>query len=98
MIALDKRNGDVIYVSNPGGRPYDTAYAPPTIATINGLRLLIAPLGDGGVHAVKVQTGEKVWSYIATKRAITGVAVSGSNVFISHGDENTGGVELAGLA
>ena len=25
LIALDKRNGDVIYVSNPGGRPYDTA-------------------------------------------------------------------------
>ena len=99
LIALDKRNGEVIYVSNPGGRPYDTAYAPPTIANINGLRLLIAPLGDGGVHAIKVQTGEKVWSYIATKRAInTGVAVSGSTVFLSHGDENTEGVELGLVA
>ena len=100
LIALDKRNGDVIYVSNPGGRPIRHGVcAPPTIATINGLRLLIAPLGDGGVHAIKVQTGEKVWSYIATKRAInTGVAVSGSNVFISHGDENTEGVELGLVA
>ena len=99
LIALDKRNGDVIYVSNPGGRPYDTAYAPFSIANINGLRLLIAPLGDGGVHAIKVQTGEKVWSYVATKRAInTGVAVSGSTVFVSHGDENTEGVELGLLA
>src|SRR6188474_924196 len=99
LIALDKRTGDVMYVSNPGGRPYDTAYAPPTIANINGLRLLIAPLGDGGVHAIKVQTGEKAWSYIATKRAInTGVAVSGNNVFISHGDENTEGVELGLIA
>jgi outer membrane protein assembly factor BamB len=99
LIALDKRTGDVIYVSNPGGRPYDTAYAPFSIANINGLRLLIAPLGDGGVHAIKVQTGEKVWSYVATKRAInTGVAVSGSTVFVSHGDENTEGVELGLLA
>jgi outer membrane protein assembly factor BamB len=99
LIALDKRNGEVLYVSNPGGRPYDTAYAPPTIANINGLRLLIAPLGDGGVHAIKVQTGEKVWSYVATKRAInTGVAVSGNDVFISHGDENTEGVELGLVA
>src|SRR5262245_17401409 len=99
LVALDKRNGDVLYVSNPGGRPYDTAYAPPTIANINGLRLLIAPLGDGGVHAIKVQTREKAWSYIATKRAInTGVAVSGSTVFVSHGDENTEGVELGLLA
>jgi outer membrane protein assembly factor BamB len=99
LLGLDKRTGEVRYVSNPGGRPYDTAYAPPTIATINGLRLLIAPLGDGGVHAIKVQTGEKVWSYIATKRAInTGVAVSGNRVFVSHGDENTEGVELGMIA
>ena len=99
LIGLDKRTGEVRYVSNPGGRPYDTAYAPPTIAHINGLRLLIAPLGDGGVHAIKVQTGEKVWSYIATKRAInTGVAVSGNTVFLSHGDENTEGVELGLVA
>jgi len=99
LIGLDKRTGEVRYVSNPGGRPYDTAYAPPTIANINGLRLFIAPLGDGGVHAIKAQTGEKVWSYIATKRAInTGVAVSGSTVFLSHGDENTEGVELGLVA
>src|SRR5688572_7277173 len=99
LLALDKRSGEVIYVSNPGGRPYDTAYAPPTIATINGLRLLIAPLGDGGVHAIKVQTGERVWSYTAAKRAInTGVAVKGNDVFISHGDENTEGVELGLVA
>ncbi len=49
-------------------------------------------LGDGGMHAIKAQTGEKVWSFLATKRAInTGVAVSGSTVFVSHGDENTRG-------
>jgi outer membrane protein assembly factor BamB len=89
FIALDKRTGDIVYVSNPGGRPYDTAYASPLIATINGTRLLIAGLGDGGIYAVKPQTGEKVWGFVAAKRGInTGVAVSGTSVFISHGDEN----------
>ena len=63
FMALDKRTGDVVYVSNPGGRPYDTAYASPIIATINGMRLLISGLGDGGIHAIKPQTGEKVWSF-----------------------------------
>ena len=48
FVALDKRTGDIVYVVNPGGRPYDTAYAAPMIATINGLRLLIVGLGDGG--------------------------------------------------
>ena len=89
FIALDKRTGEVVYVANPGGRPYDTAYASPQIATINGARLLIAGLGDGAVHAIRSQTGEKVWSFVATKRAInTGVLVQGNTVLMSHGDEN----------
>ena len=89
FIALDKRTGEVVYVSSPGGRPYDTAYASPLIATINGVRLLIAGLGDGAIHAIRPQTGERVWSFVAAKRAInTGVVVHGNSVLISHGDEN----------
>ena len=99
LIGLDKRTGDVVYVANPGGRPYDTAYAAPTIATINGLRLLITGLGDGGIHAIKPQTGEKVWSFVAAKRAInTGVVVKDSSVIISHGDENLDSNELGMIA
>lgn len=99
FIAMDKRTGEVVYVANPGGRPYDTAYAPPVIATIDGLRLLVVGLGDGAVHAFKPQTGEKVWSFPAGKRAInTGVAVKGNTVFMSHGDENLEGVELGLIA
>jgi outer membrane protein assembly factor BamB len=99
FIALDKRTGETVYVSAPGGRPYDTAYAPPHIATINGTRLLIAPLGDGGVHAIKPQTGEKVWSFIAAKRGLnTGVVVDGTRVIISHGDENLTGIEMGLIA
>lgn len=99
LIALDKRTGQIVYVSNPGGRPYDTAYASPLIATINGMRLLITGLGDGAVHAIKPQTGEKVWSYVAAKRAInTGVVVKNNSVLISHGDENLEGNALGLLA
>jgi outer membrane protein assembly factor BamB len=99
IIALNKRTGDIVYVSNPGGRPYDTAYAAPYIATINGTRLLIVGLGDGGIHAIKPQTGEKVWSFVAAKRAInTGVVVSGSTVIISHGDENLTGNQMGMIA
>ncbi len=99
LIALDKKTGDVVYVANPGGRPYDTAYSAPTIATINGMRLLIAGLGDGGVHAIKPQTGEKVWSFVAAKRAVnTGVVVRNNTVLVSHGDENLEGNQLGLLA
>ena len=96
---MDKRTGEIVWVSNPGGRPYDTAYATPLIATVNGMRLLIAGLGDGAFHAVKPQTGERVWSYVVSKRSInTGVAVKGSTVIVSHGDENLDTSELGLIA
>ncbi len=99
LIALDKRTGDVIYVSNPGGRPYDTAYAMPYLTTIGGQRQLIVGLGDGGIYAIKPQTGEKLWGYVAAKRAInTGVVAAGNSVFISHGDENLEGNALGLIA
>jgi outer membrane protein assembly factor BamB len=99
FIALDKKTGDIVWVASPGGRPYDTAYALPLVATINGMRLLICGTGDGAVHALKPQTGERVWSYIASKRAInTGVAVSASTVIVSHGDENLDSSELGLIA
>ena len=89
FVALDKRSGEIVYVAQPGGRPYDTSFSPALIATVGGLRQLIVGGGDGAVHAIKPQTGERIWSYVATKRAInTSVAVSGTSVIVSHGDEN----------
>jgi outer membrane protein assembly factor BamB len=99
IIALDKKTGETVYVANPGGRPYDTAYAAPMIATINGMRQFIVGLGDGGIHAIKPQTGEKIWSFVAAKRAInTGVVVKDNNVIVSHGDENLDVNELGMIA
>ena len=89
FVALDKRTGDIMWVSSPGGRPYDTNYSAPTIATINGMRLLISGSGDGGVYALKPQTGEKVWGAVIAKRAVnTGAVVVGNDVIVTHGDEN----------
>ena len=99
FMGLNKRTGEVVYVSTPGGRPYDTAYPSPLIATINGTRLLISGNGDGAIHAIKPQTGEKVWSFVASKRAInTGVVVQGNSVIVSHGDENLNTPELGLIA
>ncbi len=99
IIALDKRNGEIVWVSNPGGRPYDTAYAGMNIATIGGERLLIMGLGDGGVYAVKPQTGEKVWGKVVAKRGLnTCVVVNGNTVIISHGDENLDSTERGMIA
>ncbi|MBZ5604905.1 MAG: PQQ-binding-like beta-propeller repeat protein [Acidobacteriia bacterium] len=99
IIAMDKRNGDIVWVSNPGGRPYDTAYAAMSIHTIGGQRLLVTGLGDGGVYAIKPQTGEKVWGMVVAKRGLnTGVVVNGNTVMFSHGDENLDSTERGMIA
>ena len=99
FFAFDKRTGENIFVTTPGGRPYDTTYSPPMIAELGGQRLFIVGGGDGTVHAVKAQTGEPVWKFTMSKRGInTGVVVNGSTVYVSHSEENLDTSEMGLLA
>jgi outer membrane protein assembly factor BamB len=95
FIAFDKRTGETVWISAPGGRPYDTTYAPPIIANINGTRLLIEGASDGVVYALKAQTGEPVWKYEISKRGInTGVVVRGTTAILTHSEENLASNEM----
>ncbi|MBO0860713.1 MAG: PQQ-binding-like beta-propeller repeat protein [Chloracidobacterium sp.] len=87
--AFDKRTGETVWISKPGGRPYDTVYPTPVAATINGSRLIFVGGADGAENALKAATGEPVWNYPMTKRGINNCAVvKGSTVFASHSEEN----------
>jgi len=89
FIALDKRTGDIVWISTPGGRPYDTSYAPMSIATINGTRLLVTGGADGAALAMKAQTGEPVWNLVMAKRGLnTGLVFNGNTAIASHSEEN----------
>jgi outer membrane protein assembly factor BamB len=97
--AFDKKTGATRWFSAPGGRPFDTTYAPPVIANVNNTRLLIAGGGDGTVHAIKANTGESVWKYLVSKRGINTGAVLFNNVaFMSHSEENFDTSEMGILA
>jgi len=97
--AFDKRTGESVWISTPGGRPFDTTYSTPVVATINGTRLMIAGAGDGTVNALKVNTGEPVWSYAASKRGVNpGVVLKGTTAFVSHPEENLDTTEMGLLA
>jgi outer membrane protein assembly factor BamB len=99
FIALDKKSGEAVWVSTPGGRPFDTTYSPPVITNVNGTRLLIAGTGDGAFHALKPQTGEPVWKYEISKRGInTGAVLKGTTVIVSHSEENLDTSEMGLLA
>jgi outer membrane protein assembly factor BamB len=89
LVAFDKRTGAVVWWGTSGYRPVDTYYSAPTVAVINGERLVLSGGGDGGIHAFKVRTGEKVWSYIFGGGAVNVTpVVEGNYVYIGHGEEN----------
>jgi outer membrane protein assembly factor BamB len=95
FIAFDKRTGETIWVSAPGGRPYDTTYAAPIIVNVNGTRLLIQGASDGVVYAIKPQTGEPVWKYEISKRGLnTGAVVYNNVAILTHSEENLNSSEM----
>ncbi|HJT26481.1 MAG TPA: PQQ-binding-like beta-propeller repeat protein [Pyrinomonadaceae bacterium] len=95
FMAFDKKTGETMYISAPGGRPYDTTYAPPIIANVNGTRLLIQGGSDGFVYAIKPQTGEPVWKIEVSKRGLnTGVVVYNNLAILTHSEENLESSEM----
>ncbi|MCB1021551.1 MAG: PQQ-binding-like beta-propeller repeat protein [Acidobacteria bacterium] len=87
--ALDKNTGETVWLSTPGQAPYDTTYSTPIVSVINGQRLLIAGNGDGGVYALEMETGEKVWGFPLSKRGLNSAVVEADGVvFASHSEEN----------
>jgi len=97
--AFDKRTGQTAWISSPQARHYDTNYSTPVVATIDGTRALVVGGTDGVYHALKVNTGEKIWSIEVSKRAILNSAVVRDNVaYITHGEENIDTTEMGMIA
>lgn len=88
--AFDAKNGNIVWI-NDTGLPLKVTYqSNPVIAVINGQRLLITGGSDGALHAFKVRTGERVWSYSFSGGAINpSPVVNGNFVYCAHGEENT---------
>ena len=97
--AFDKKTGQTVWISSPQSRHYDTNYSTPIAATIDGTRALIVGGTDGVFHALKVNTGEKIWSVEVSKRAILNSALFRDNVaYITHGEENIDTTEMGLIA
>ncbi len=88
-LAMDKRTGEMLWWSAPGGAPLDTTYSVPVVAVVEGRRLLIAGNADGGVYAMQARTGRKVWGFQLSRRGINAsVVVEGHRVWATHSEEN----------
>jgi outer membrane protein assembly factor BamB len=87
--AFDTKTGHTVWVSSPQQRHWDTNYSTAIIASVNGVRLAIVGGTDGVYHAIKVATGEPVWKFDVSKRAINNSLVMvGTDVVATHSEEN----------
>ncbi len=99
FFAFDKATGTTQWISSPGGRPYDTTYAPPYATEVNGVRLLMTGGGDGAMHAILPQTGESVWRFEYSKRGVnTGAILKNGIAIVSQGEENLNTSEMGLVA
>ena len=88
-IACDKMTGEVVWVAQPGGNPYDTCYPTGVVSEFAGKTLLVDGGADGSIYAMKPRTGERVWIFPFSKRAINAsVVVDDKRVYACHGQEN----------
>jgi outer membrane protein assembly factor BamB len=91
FVAMDKKTGAIRWWSTPGGAPLDTIYSCAITLTVEGKKLLICGGADGFIHALKVSSGEKVWSFPITKRGVQVSPVADSKtgyVYICQSEEN----------
>ncbi len=94
-VAFDKKEGKVLWWAAPGEKPYDTTYAIPVVAVIDGKRMLIAPNGDGNVYGMLARTGEKVWTFKMSVRGLnSSPVVEGNYVYVCNGEENIDTTEM----
>lgn len=89
FLAFDKRTGEHIWTSTPGGPPKDSPYSHPVFEWRDGKRLLYAGTAGGNMVCVNALTGEPVWRY---QMSIGGVCASpvlhGDQLIAVHGKEN----------
>ena len=98
-LSLDKMTGRVNWISSPEGRPTDTIYANPYVADVDGTRMFFSGGSDGSMLAMKVATGERLWSWLVSKRGLnTAALMVGSDVIVSHSEENILTSEMGMLA
>jgi len=99
FFAFDKKTGQTIWIASPQVRHYDTNYSTPIVGTVDGTRALIVGGTDGGYHALKLNTGERMWSLDVSKRAILNSALFRDNVvYLTHGEENLDTTEMGMIA
>ena len=77
--AFDKRTGEAVWASTPGGRPKDNSYSHPVLAWLDGRRVFYAATGDGSVVCVNACNGNPIFQIPIFKAGINSSLLVHSN-------------------
>ena len=77
--AFDKRTGELVWASSPGGQPKDNSYSHPYLGWFKGRRVFFTALGDGSVACVNARTGDPLWRVQLYKSGINATVLVHNN-------------------
>ena len=101
--AYDKKTGELVWSSAPGGRPQDNTFSNPYLDWSNGKRVLYSAGGDSTILAINARTGEPLWRFSFAKAGAKGginaaVIKHGNNLIALHESENLDSSEIGRMA
>ena len=97
-LAFDKRTGELVWASQPGGRPKNTTYSVPAVTVVDGKRILVTGNADGTVYGMMANTGEKIWSFPFSKTGInSSIVADGKFAYVTHSEENIVGTKMGSV-
>jgi len=89
FFGMDKRTGEIVWIAAAGETPLDTSYSVPVLATVDGMRMMFSGLADGSIAALKPLTGETIWRFPLSMRAVmSSVIYDNGRVYAVHGNTN----------
>lgn len=101
--AFDKKTGELVWSSAPGGRPQDNTFSNPYMDIWDGKRVLYAAGGDSSILAINARTGEPLWRFPFAKAGAKGginaaLIRHGNNLIAVHESENLDSSEIGRMA
>jgi len=97
--AFDKKTGELVWSSAPGGRPQDNTFSNPYLDYWDGKRVLYSAGGDSSILALNARTGEPLWRFAFAKAGAKGginasVLRYGDSLIAVHESENLDSTEI----
>ncbi|MGB0578888.1 MAG: PQQ-binding-like beta-propeller repeat protein, partial [Limisphaerales bacterium] len=96
--AFNKRTGELVWLTTPGGRPKDSSYSPPIKSTWNGQPVIYCGTGDGSVVCFNINTGDPLWYCKISQGGVnSSVIPMGDKIIAIHGRENLDNSDIGRL-